>query len=146
MQAVGDGATVAILGEGNEASAATISTVTPAPDPRDGLFTVEVMPSGPAGAGLALGALVRVRFDPRAAPDGVRVPIDALVHRRGKTFVVGLDTQTRAREREVQVQSYSGSSAVVRSGVSRGDRIVAEGGDFLVDGTLVRVLGQGSHP
>jgi multidrug efflux pump subunit AcrA (membrane-fusion protein) len=68
----------------------------------------------------------------------VTVPRDAVATRDGKTvvWVVGEDNTVRARE--VATRGESQGQAVVRSGLSGGERIVLHPPDTLRDGASVR--------
>ncbi|MFH0902746.1 MAG: efflux RND transporter periplasmic adaptor subunit [Pseudomonadota bacterium] len=146
-----------------------IATIATTPSLEDGLYTVEVsVSSGGAGAtrsdsrrsvkparpvevsstaGLLLpGMLVRLRIDTGRGGAAIRIPIEALVHRRDKDHVLVIEDAPAAvaaspvvREQPIEVERVDGIELVVRGGLAPGQRIVAEGATFLRDGDDVRV-------
>jgi multidrug efflux pump subunit AcrA (membrane-fusion protein) len=71
------------------------------------------------------------------------VPLTAVVRRRGVTvvFVVGtVGDRTAVSRRIVTVGRASGDELTISEGLHEGDRVVREGGEFLLDGQDVRVL------
>jgi RND family efflux transporter MFP subunit len=124
-----------------------VASVTPAPNPDDALYTVEVRPKdGTAWAGVRPGSQVTVRFADASPPAVVRVGLDALVHRRDQdiVFVVeGRSGETTVRARVVTLGWSEGSDVVLEGGLQEGDRIVSEGAYFLKDGDRVAVVDRG---
>jgi len=120
-----------------------LSALATTPNPMDGLYAVEVSPEAAAPT-LRPGALLRMRF--AARPDqtpGWRIPLEALVHRLDHDYVFVVEAAASggvARLRPVETGAAEGRDVTVRSGLSGGERIVAEGAYFLQDGQAVRLL------
>lgn len=115
-----------------------LTSIASAPNPQDGLYTVEVTPLEVPR--LRPGTLVRLRFDSRSHATELRIPLEALVHRQDRDFVFQLDEGTHVHQIAIEVDEAEGNEIVVRSGLSGGERIVAEGAYFLQDGQPVRAL------
>ncbi len=95
-----------------------VTSVASTPDPADGLYPVEVVPkpvtvkpgttvegikledgkseTAKADATLRLGALVTVRFE-ASTDETIRVPLEALVHRRDKDWVFVVDSSDKGK-------------------------------------------------
>ena len=137
------GQAVALTAEGGaSALAGRVTSLATTPDAADGLYTIEVTPAGTAARDLRPGMLLRMRFDSPARASVLRIPLEALVHRQDKDYVFVLSSASSglvARMVPVEVGEAEAAGLVVRSGLSGGERIVAEGGQFLQDGQSVRV-------
>jgi RND family efflux transporter MFP subunit len=138
------GQSVVLLLADNPSAGGCITSLAATPNPEDGLYTVEVTPAAAPPLTLLPGALVRLQFahnpTTRAA---IRIPLDALVHRRDQDFVFVLQTPASGpvvRLRPIMVAHVSGTEVVVQEGLSSTERIVAEGAYFLQDNQAVRVL------
>jgi RND family efflux transporter MFP subunit len=118
-----------------------LSSLATTPDLQDGLYAVEVAP-GASKPPLLSGTLVRLRFAGSKQATQVRLPLEALIHRQGQDYVFVLEkgSPARARLRAVDVSHVDGTDIVVRSGLSQGERVVAEGGYFLQDEQPVRIF------
>jgi RND family efflux transporter MFP subunit len=145
LKRIGTGATASIIVEGSpEKISAHVSNMAPMPDATDGLFTVEVRPDK-KDVSLVPGGLVFVQFHALKTGNYVRVPMDSLVERRGKTglFVLATPEETTTIVwRAVKVDHIEDKSAYVSDGLAGDERIVAEGAYFLDDGVKVKVLAQ----
>jgi RND family efflux transporter MFP subunit len=121
-----------------------VYSVAPAPNPEDALYTVEIRPKDQPWTDLRPGEQVSVRFVESEPPAVLRVPLEAIVHRRDQDLVFAAVDEaggTRAHPRAVRVRGAEGADVVVESGVKPGDRIVSEGAYFLEDGDVVTVAG-----
>jgi len=79
------------------------------------------------------GQFVRVTLIPRMEADAISVPSAALqVGQQGRYVFIMQDSQ--ARRRPVELVRVSGSRAVVRGGISEGDRVIVEGAQRVADG------------
>ncbi len=113
------------------------------PNASDGLYPVEVAPDGPTVAGLQSGSLLKIRVEGAKRSEGIRVPFPALVHRQDGDFVFvvqksGQDETVKARP--VVVAKADGIGVMIERGLAAGERVIAEGAFFLLDGQTVRVL------
>jgi RND family efflux transporter MFP subunit len=123
---------------------AYVSSIGPSPLD-DGLYAVEVLPTDEDRAKNAFrpGTLLTVQFDQATTVSSIRLPLEALVHRGGKTLafvVTGQGDQSRVHIRELSTDRVDGDDVLVRSGIADGERIIREGAYFLEDGQAVRVL------
>ncbi len=123
--------------EGGPTLHGRVTSLATTPNAADGLYAVEVTPAEPLP--LRPGALVRIRFAATSATSDLRIPLEALVHRQDRDFVFVLDGGA-VRQVPVEMDEAEGREVVVRSGLSGGERIVAEGAYFLQDGQSVRTV------
>jgi RND family efflux transporter MFP subunit len=139
--------TLSLLGEnGSRLLSGYVASLTPAPNPEDSLYTVEVRPKDDVWANLRPGAQVAVRFVDATPPSVIRVPLDSVVRRRDKDIVFVVADEpggTTVRSRAVTVGWSEGAEVVLESGVQEGDQVVAEGAYFLEDGDRVSLAGSG---
>ena len=114
-----------------------VTSIATTPSPADGLYLIEVTPQ--AETPLRPGTLLRMRFA-GAQARSLRIPLEALVHRQDRDFVFLVEAGPRVRQLPIEVDRAEGGEVVVRTGLSGGERVVAEGAYFLEDGQTVRVL------
>jgi RND family efflux transporter MFP subunit len=129
--------------EGDAPLEGRVTSLATTPNPEDGLYAVEVTPAGVPAQRLRPGSLLRVQLEPAQQSDVLRIPLEALVHRQDRDYVFVLEAGAAglvAHLRGVEIGEAEASGLVVRSGLSGGERIVAEGAYFLQDGQAVRVL------
>jgi RND family efflux transporter MFP subunit len=137
---LGQGATL-LLDDSDKVVPGTVTSISPSPSP-DGLFAVEISPSENNEA-LRPGTLLTVRLSEQQTGNEIHVPLDAIIHRQDATWVVVLDgggEMAKTHLRRVNLARAEGRSVLVRAGLSDGERIVREGGQFLEDGQTVRVV------
>ncbi len=130
------GQPVTLLPESGISFPGRVRTVGLAPNPGDGSYALEVVPSGMAD--LRSGALLRIRVEGLKSEPGRRVPVEALVHRQDHTYVCVVEGGAIV-QRPVTVLRVEGRTALLKDGLKDGDRVVAEGGAFLQAGQKVRV-------
>jgi RND family efflux transporter MFP subunit len=107
-------------------------------DPATRLVEVEVV--FPPSAGLIPGTLATVQIGVATRDQAVQVP-RAAVRDGSYAWVIGADN--RVTRREVTTGLQGREVLEVLSGLQPGDRVVVEGGSFLIDGALVRVVNSG---
>lgn len=141
---VAPGTEVRIGGNGAAVVVGRVRQVSPALDARSrtGLIYADLDDStGRLRAGMfAEGRIVLGRDQVLA------VPAEAVLRRDGHAYVVVVDAGSRARMRRVEIGSTKGSQVEVRSGLGKGESIVARGAGFLNDGDLVRVVAKNAAP
>ncbi len=122
--------------------AGTISRIEPAADMRTRTFLVEVQAPN-AERKLLPGMIATVSFQPEELGDALLLPQDLLVTNLNDNgvFVVGDDSI--ARWKPLELGAIVGSQVEVKSGVSRGDRIVTVGMRSLSDGDKVLIGREG---
>lgn len=159
-----------VVPETNEVIPATVTSVAPVASD-DGLYAVEVTRIEEAAAPeqiqkkdkhgkpitvmapegsvsrepikLRPGATVTVRFEARESVPTVRLPIDAVVYRADRAWVLVIEAQktgTIVKLREIPGARTDGKDVLVTTGLKSGERVVKEGGQFLEDGQPVRLL------
>src|SRR6185436_18161407 len=126
--------------DGSPAFKGKVASLAPAPNPADGLYSVEIRPEK---KGLQSGSLITVSFEETKVESTLRIPLEAKVRRDDKdsVFIVeGDKEQGVVRLRSIEAGRSEGLQVIVRSGLKDGERIVAEGSYFLQDGQTVRIL------
>lgn len=121
-----------------------ITSIAKTPNANDGLFSVEVTPDKSKNFILVPGALITMKFKTGTDdPTAIRIPLDALVHRRDQDFVFVIQNssaETSVSLQPVTVSSISGKEVIIREGLTGKEHIVAEGAYFLQDKQIVRIL------
>lgn len=74
------------------------------------------------------------------------IPAAAVQFGARGTFVYVVDGESKVQVRPIVVGPSNGESTLVEQGVQPGERLVLEGTDWLRDGSLVEVLGDGQAP
>jgi hypothetical protein len=125
-------------------AAGRVTSLATTPNTDDGLYTVEVTPDPSRRLTLLPGALVRLQFaNNHSGQNAIRIPLDALVHRRDQDFVFVIQTAAAGpfvNLRPITVARVSGTEVIVQVGLTGAERIVAEGAYFLQDNQAVRIL------
>ena len=98
-------------------------------------FRVELEAGNGEGV-LKAGMIAQVLLARREREGALVVPLAAVVPRKGEHFVFAA-VEGRAVRKRVLIAAWTGSEAVLESGVAAGDRIVVEGHRGLQDGMKV---------
>lgn len=84
------------------------------------------------------GQYVNVVLVPRAEPDALSVPVQAVqTGSEGSRYVYVVDAESRARRRAVTMRRVVGGRAVLEAEIAAGDKVVIEGTQLLSDGARV---------
>lgn len=137
------GLSVSVVPPGGAAVVGTLRQIAPTVDPttRNGLVYVDLSQPGDARAGMfARGAF---KLD---ASRSLTLPQSAVVLREGFSYAFAVDEQGRVTQRKLELGRRQGDRVQVLDGLQPGDRLVAQGGGFLADGDLVRVVGSAPEP
>lgn len=120
---------------GGHSVSATLREVSPAIDTTTG--TIRVKLTLPDNAGWPLGTPVVARFL-APAHEGITLPWSAMASADGEPAVWVVNPQTQVvSERAVTLQRYEPEAFIVSAGVSPGEMVVTQGGQFLADGMKV---------
>jgi RND family efflux transporter MFP subunit len=137
----GDG-TVALLSNPSQKIAAKVREISPTIDSSTGTIKVKVAIS--SDAPIPLGAPVVGRFD-YVSQDVIQLPWSAMTSKDGKPAVWIVDPASSAvSARAVDVSGYETGSFIVKSGVSEGEVVVADGTKFLRPGEIVSYVKEAS--
>jgi len=138
---VGSGGTAQLWAAGGDKIyRVVLRELAPAADPATRTFAARVtLLSAPAD--LPLGLTATVSFA-RAATAQIIVPLAAILQQgeRAAVWIIGQDNTVS--QRVVEIERYSDAGAVLKTGLSAGESIVAAGAFKLVAGEKVRVAGQ----
>jgi RND family efflux transporter MFP subunit len=137
----GDG-TVTLLSNPTQKIAAKVREISPTIDSSTGTIKVKVAIS--SDAPIPLGAPVVGRFN-YVSQDVIQLPWSAMTSKDGKPAVWIVDPASSAvSARAVDVSGYETGSFIVKSGVSEGEVVVADGTKFLRPGEIVSYVKEAS--
>jgi RND family efflux transporter MFP subunit len=119
---------------------ARIRQLAPAMNMQTRLATIyaDIESGGSARAGTYVNGLIVLRENPALV-----VPASGIVVRDGYSFafkVVSEREERRVKQQRVEVGRRIGTDVEILTGLSEGERVVAQGGGFLDDGDNVRVV------
>jgi HlyD family secretion protein len=134
------GQTVRLTPTGGAAIDGKVRMVAPTVDPatRNGLVFVD-LPRTAAAAGAKAGMFARGEFDVGQS-NAMTLPQSAVLLRDGFSYVFQVGADSKVTQTKVAVGRRVGERIEVKSGIEPRSRIVAQGGAFLGDGDLVRVV------
>lgn len=115
--------------------------INPMADPATRTFAARVTIDD-ADAAVALGMTATVHFA-NAATERIVVPLAAIMQQGDRAAVWLIGTDNTVSQRVVEVERYGDSGAVVKTGLTAGDMIVAAGAFKLVAGEKVRIAEDG---
>lgn len=129
---------VGLIGDETIRAVGHIREISPTVDPRTGTVRVTVSLMD-APVSMTLGSLVTGRVTMPAAPAFI-VPWSSITIERGLPAVWLVDGETQtARIRQIEVKKYTTQGVVLASGLSAGELLITEGGQFLYEGKPVLV-------
>jgi HlyD family secretion protein len=114
-----------------------VDSISPAADPRTGLYAVKIKFANPTG-GIKAGMLARVRFPVKTAAGVLAVPNSAVFTDAGSEYVFIAENGV-ARKRQVEIGMADASDTEITQGVSEGDFAVVDGQSFLNDGDRIAI-------
>lgn len=114
-------------------------------DPQTGSFPVIVGFDNRWGSQIKSGMSVRIEIQSADISESVIVPLSCLV-RRGDRYALFIESEGRARIREVDLGSGNGVRTEILRGVKPGETIIISAMARLVDGTPVSVTVRGDSP
>jgi multidrug efflux system membrane fusion protein len=124
----------------------TITAISPQADPKSRVFSVDITIPNASGA-IRPGMIGNLSLGGASRPEKhLAIPLSAVVRapENPRGFAVfrieGRDGKNYAVARPVQIGNTYGNAIEVTSGVARGERIVALGGELLRNGQEIRVL------
>lgn len=131
------GMPVTVTPAGGKPVLGKLRTVAPTVDPstRNGLVYVDLPQPGEARAGM----FARGEFETGRA-QGLTLPQTAVLLREGFTYVFRVGPDNKARQTKVAVGRRLGEQIEITGGLAADARVVAQGGGFLADGDVVRVV------
>lgn len=122
-------------------------TVTEIADtPEQGTYTYDVRITLADYENMKAGMLAEVPVITENKTDVVLVPSDAVVTKRGQSYVAVLTEGDIIELRPVTVGIDNGTDAEITSSLREGEMIVVRGQDYVSDGEHVRVVGQQNGP
>lgn len=126
-------------GDESETYEGELIFVAPQSDLQSNTYRCELEVQNEAGS-LRGGMLVSLKYPRQKLKDALSVPLDALIAEKGK-FYAYVAKEGCASRRTVRIVSVYGTRAVVRDGLSGGDRLIVLGQRLVSDGTAIEVLG-----
>jgi len=110
-------------------------------DPKTGTIAVQADFPNP-DAVLRPGQFARVRVNVSEQRDAIVIPQTAVIELQGTSTVRIVDKNNQVEQRTVTLGPGAGDSFVVLGGISRGDRIVVDGAQKAIPGTVVNPVEQ----
>lgn len=130
-----------LYGRGGAAFTARLRQLSDAADPQTRTYEARYVLGG-AAADAPLGATVTIRAEPESSDGAVEAPLGALLDEGARTGVWVVDRATsKVSFRPVTIARLGDERAVIQSGVSAGEEVVALGAHLLRDGEEVRLPG-----
>lgn len=114
----------------------SIDFVDRALDPTTGSFRIRVVMPNPKHI-LRPGMYARVHILFETKANALIVPDKAIIDRLGSKFVLVIDQDNKIEERLIKTGPHVGADWIVLSGLQAGERVVVEGTQKAVSGTLV---------
>lgn len=140
QSAIGDVAQVELDAFPGQAFSARLTEVASAADEKTGMFDIEAQ-LDVSPANLKSGLVARLKWQPQSL-DGTElayVPFAAIVEGNGgEAFVYEL-VEGRAVKRAVQIAFIDRERVALRAGIAPGATVIAEGAQFVADGSAVKV-------
>ncbi len=95
----------------------------------------------PDSSGIIAGAFARGTFDISAGKRALQsLPQAAVMQRASQTYVLTVDADNHVHERKVAVGQRNGDRIEIKQGLKASEAVVENGGAFLTEGDVVRVL------
>ena len=99
------------------------------------------------------GLIAHTRITPSFTQSLAKVPMTSLIEANGThASIYVLDTQGKAVLQNINIAYLNGAYAMVSAGVEEGEKIVVQGGPFILDGSAIAIVNtiesshtQGSH-
>ena len=116
----------------------TIREISPAADPRTGLFGLKVEIPNPDGL-IKPGMFAEADLIKDARDDAVHIPSAAVLSKNGDSYVYIVE-DGRAVYREVVTGIGGDGTVEILSGVNEGEEVIVRGQNYISDGEAVRVV------
>lgn len=88
------------------------------------------------------GEFVRVTLYGAELPNAIAVPQRALLQKKNGMFVYLIDENSKVVAQDVSTGSWSGDYQIITNGLKAGDRIVVDGINKVIPGSVVKVIGE----
>jgi len=122
-----------------ERFSARISETGNAADPYTGTFSVEMIPDR-APESLVSGLVARAEIFAGKGRPAIIIPASALIEGTGMEGLVYLIQENKAVKRRITLEAFTGRGLVVRSGLSPGEMLVTEGGQFILENSRIEII------
>lgn len=140
--AIGDRATIRLNAYPDQVLTGVVREIGAASDPRTGTVTVTLSLPNRAGIKYIAGQVGNAQL--QSADANVRqltVPLGAILEGQGHLAnIYVIDTQNRARRKQIRTGEIEDGRVAVISGLQAGERVVSEGAAWLNPGAPVRIL------
>ncbi len=114
-----------------------VTAVSPVPDAATQVFPVEVEIENKDNL-LKAGMFAEIMFNIEESKEVLAIPSDAIME-NGKSYVF-LVKDNIAKKQEIEVGLNNGKHAEVKSGLSKEDKVIVSGQDYVEDGQKVRIV------
>jgi membrane fusion protein (multidrug efflux system) len=128
-----------LLADGTEfPQRGTISFANPAFSTDTGTFLVRASLTNPKGT-LRPGQFVRARVSGATRPNAILVPQRAVLQGAKSHFVWVVDSESKAKQRVVEVGDWSGDNWFINDGLKPGERIVVDGAIRVIPDVALKI-------
>jgi RND family efflux transporter MFP subunit len=142
---VGDAVKVRLAERAGEEFRGTVANTARAIDTTTRTMQVEIRVPNPKGE-LIAGSYVQVILPIKTGESALQLPSNVLLFRPDGPHVARVDDAGRVSLASVSLGTDFGSSIMILSGVSAGDRIILNPADSIADGDVVTLVDAGSAP
>jgi len=133
---------VEIKAVGDQVFRGTIANVAAVADPLKRSYAVKVSLDNPDNI-IKSGMFAEVTGSTIKKTDAVCIPQSAIVPKGATNVVYVVDSENRARERQVTIGIESETTVEITEGIKAGEKVITKGNTLVREGTLVKVVGGG---
>lgn len=120
-----------------------ITSISPSANPQTQLYTIKASIKNTDGK-LKLGMFATVGITVETINNAICIPVDA-VRTDGEKNYVFVVKDGAARQVFVETGASNDNEIIIASGISENDAVIVKGQDFVADGTLVSIVGNGGN-
>jgi membrane fusion protein, multidrug efflux system len=130
-----------VLADGSEfPEKGKISFANPAFSTETGTFLVRAVLDNPKGL-LRPGQFVRARVSGASRPDAILIPQRAVLQGAKGHYVWVVDSESKARQRVVEVGDWNGDNWFITDGLKSGERVVVDGAIRVAPDVSLKIVG-----
>lgn len=115
-----------------------VKAVSPVPDDRTQIYPVEIEIDNSSGI-IKPGMFAEIIFNVEEVKDVLVVPSNSIIERNQNKFVYVVENN-KAKIKEVKTGLDDGKVVEIKEGLSKDDKVIVKGQDFVEDGVEVRIV------
>jgi membrane fusion protein (multidrug efflux system) len=90
------------------------------------------------------GQFVRVKLMGATRPNGIQVPQQAVVQSKTGPLIFVINSESKAEAHSVELGPWNGDNWIIVNGLSKGDRVIVNGVNKILPGSVVKVVQESS--